>query len=168
MCINVTQIKIAEPTMLTFWLQPGCSEQMHCLPASDDKSIWGSANSMKTGYSTKMSQHGWNRTRQCVCGTVCFVREVFKTQHNENQGSGCPNAGWETQDCKINLPRDARLYPRSFSTFVFTTPQPPSQIPALGQAATDLRTTFECTPTLKAEVLWCLNTVTKCQSYKSD
>ncbi|XP_022076088.2 uncharacterized protein LOC127535448 isoform X2 [Acanthochromis polyacanthus] len=57
---------------------------------------------------------------------------------------------------------------RFCSTLVSTGPPPPAPISATGTAAPHLRTVFGCTPTLKAEVLWCLNTVTKHQSYKSN
>ncbi len=55
-----------------------------------------------------------------------------------------------------------------YSTVVSTMLPPPPPSSTTGTAAPHLRTIFGCTPTLKAEVLWSLNTVTKHQSYKSN
>ena len=54
------------------------------------------------------------------------------------------------------------------SALISTVPQTPSPISTTGTAATNLRTSLGCTPTMKAELLWCLNTVTRHQSYKSN
>ena len=54
----------------------------------------------------------------------------------------------------------------AISTFCISAPAPPPQ--TVRAASTDLRVAFGATPTLKAEVLWILNTVVKHQSYNSN
>ena len=54
------------------------------------------------------------------------------------------------------------------SEIAWVTPPTPSPKSSTGIAATNLRTMLGCTSTMKAELLWCLNTVTKHQSYKSN
>ena len=54
------------------------------------------------------------------------------------------------------------------SEIAWVTPPTPSPKSSTGIAATNLRTMLGCTPTMKAELLWCLNTVTRHQSYKSN
>ncbi|CAL8342262.1 unnamed protein product [Arctogadus glacialis] len=54
----------------------------------------------------------------------------------------------------------------AISTFCISAPAPPPQM--VRAASTDLRVAFGATPTLKAGVLWILNTVVKHQSYNSN
>ena len=135
--------------------------------SSSRPASWESVNSTRCGYPTMIFLPGWNRYPAMYMrhGVFCARNVSSSARWESKQWSPtCTARNTKPQPPAVNK---RQVFPSS--ALVSTVPPPPpSPISTAGTAAPSLRTTFGCTPTMKAELLWCLNTVTRHQSFKSN